>query len=216
MAQLKEGSVIKKSTGDEVIATVTDLSNKVDKKTNGLPTTIVYGSDTNHAFQSHTGGYNWVFKSYNGTKVAFGNHDLSKKVIIDSNVGIIADQLTVPVYSAPLPSGGAKGIDVKLKGTDSNTHPQYGGGHGGNVILEVGKHTDNSQGRAGNPGDVVIMGYDYNTATKQEVARIEGDTGDINIEGAYKVNGIEGVSGTFQSQDGKTVTVTKGLITGIV
>jgi hypothetical protein len=41
-------------------------------------------------------------------------------------------------------------------------------------------------------------------------------TGDINLSGVYRTGGTPGVSGTFTSQDGHTVTVTNGIITSIV
>lgn len=40
--------------------------------------------------------------------------------------------------------------------------------------------------------------------------------GTINIQGGIYANNVAGVSGTYTSQDGKTVTVTNGIITGIV
>lgn len=40
--------------------------------------------------------------------------------------------------------------------------------------------------------------------------------GDIDILGTPKIAGVAGVDGSFVSQDGKTVTVSKGLITSIV
>jgi len=40
--------------------------------------------------------------------------------------------------------------------------------------------------------------------------------GNLNVLGGYKVGGVAGVSGSFTTVDGKTVTVTKGLITSIV
>lgn len=41
-------------------------------------------------------------------------------------------------------------------------------------------------------------------------------SGDINTSGVYRVGGTAGVSGSFTTVDGKTVTVTSGIITSIV
>ena len=38
----------------------------------------------------------------------------------------------------------------------------------------------------------------------------------IDAAGAYHVNGTSGVSGTFTTVDGKTITITKGIVTSIV
>jgi hypothetical protein len=43
-----------------------------------------------------------------------------------------------------------------------------------------------------------------------------GITGAVNATTGFKVNGVAGVDGTFTTADGKTVTVTKGIITAIV
>lgn len=40
--------------------------------------------------------------------------------------------------------------------------------------------------------------------------------GNVNIQGTYKVAGTAGVSGSFTSSDGKTITVTNGIVTSIV
>ena len=39
--------------------------------------------------------------------------------------------------------------------------------------------------------------------------------GDFSIHGNIKINSYEGASGTFTTADGKTVTVTNGIITSI-
>lgn len=48
-------------------------------------------------------------------------------------------------------------------------------------------------------------------------ARLANDSGYCNFDaGAYRVGGVAGVSGSFTSNDGKTITVTNGIITDIV
>jgi len=84
--------------------------------------------------------------------------------------------------------------------------------------------------------DYFLVGVDYNVVLDKNVPRIQfGDRSsvfDVNIYrgGAnllktddlldavlgFQVNGVAGVDGSFTSADGKTVTVTKGIITSIV
>ena len=54
------------------------------------------------------------------------------------------------------------------------------------------------------------FGYDQNNSTSRNYVLLDGTTGKIPNDR------INGVSGSFISQDGKTVTVTNGVITSIV
>lgn len=87
----------------------------------------------------------------------------------------------------------------------------------GSGVTGPGASTDNAVVRWDGATGIVI---------KNSVVLI-GDTGAVTgvttltasgaIDGAsFKVGGVSGADGTFTSQDGKTVTVVKGLITSIV
>ena len=65
-----------------------------------------------------------------------------------------------------------------------------------------------------------IRSYNYSTTSKYFGINFEqyfgySGTGAINIVGDLRINGTDAVSGTFTSADGKTITVTQGIITGI-
>jgi hypothetical protein len=51
--------------------------------------------------------------------------------------------------------------------------------------------------------------------TSEYLIELNGTTGGISASN-YKVGVLNGVSGSFTSNDGKTITVTSGIITGIV
>lgn len=85
------------------------------------------------------------------------------------------------------------------------------------VITQIGDaYEEGNVEHAGNrtqTGDYTLTG-----AITHEGSNTQ--TGDHSLSGnveaaTYSAGGAKGVSGTFTSQDGKTVTVTKGLITGI-
>lgn len=81
----------------------------------------------------------------------------------------------------------------------------------GNITrLVIGANYNNS-GYIG-----TIDNFIFNILVNNQVAASVGTDKTFDSIGGFKVNGTAGVDGTFTTADGKTVTVTKGLITSIV
>lgn len=73
-------------------------------------------------------------------------------------------------------------------------------------VVHTGKNTQ--------IGDFIITGTINQTGDNTIIGNLKATN--IEATAGYKINGVSGVSGTFTTVDGKTVTVTNGIITSIV
>jgi len=100
MAQLKEGSVVKKAVGDEVIATIVDVSTKVDKVTGK---SLVFDTEITkiHASGSDDQDLSGLMPISGGTftGTATGNNNTSYTTSQLRNARIYADGATVPTLA---------------------------------------------------------------------------------------------------------------------
>jgi len=75
--------------------------------------------------------------------------------------------------------------------------------------------TVNAPTGASNNYSAQFLGGNVGFGLSSPVYRVDV-SGDINLTGVYRVAGAAGVAGSFTTTDGKTVTVTGGIITAIV
>jgi hypothetical protein len=115
--------------------------------------------------------------------------------------------------------GTSAGLHGSINDIDDNTMIGYGAGngYGGNTGLFLGRNAtpSTSNDNVGMLGGVGI--YAINVGINNDDPQYRLDVGgDINCSGVYRAGGTAGVTGTFTTTDGKTISVTNGIVTSIV
>lgn len=95
------------------------------------------------------------------------------------------------------------------------SYSAYGPDSAGNIELASQLRTDFSSNTDGDESSDLVLFLKSGGSTSQ-VAKFSGSTRRISANQGFEAAGQVGASGSFTSADGKTITVTGGLITGIV
>ncbi len=99
-------------------------------------------------------------------------------------------------------------------GYQAGSYSVYGPDSSGNIELASQLRTDFSSNVDGSESSDLVLFLKSNGSTSQ-VAKISGATKRIAANAGFEASGQVGVTGSFTSADGKTITVTGGIITGI-
>jgi hypothetical protein len=135
------------------------------------------------------GEYNVLIGSYSG-KTTLGNYNTCVGTRAGYSVGTGINNTYVGAYSAEVSTNASHCISIGYKSGSNNT-------------VDYRLHID-----VWNTSTPLIYGeFDNN------LVRINGS---LDVTGSIKTNGTSGVSGTFTTVDGKTITVANGIVTSIV
>lgn len=187
---------------------------------------IYWGADTNTGIQGANS--NIVLQGFSGSTFRFYDISTGTNITISPSTG----KLQVPNFEGTTNSyasnfsgfnsvAGTAGGDGRFKGGDASTAPNFAGGNGGNVLIETGYHTNNTNGNQGIPGFISFKTWlDGNKTNQTEVGRftyngslIIGGNGLINNT-RYKLNviGDANVTGGFYASGTFVINATNGNI----
>lgn len=210
---------LKDSAGDEI--TINSSQGLIDISAGSSPqikigsSAAIIGADSNLSITF--ANPNITFQGFSTPSFTFQNHDASKQIVIAP----ASQKMQVPNYELTTDTGsnafhgadgaaGTRGKDAIFRGGDSQTAPQFSGGHGGDVIIRTGEHTDNSLGNQGDPGDIIFKGYTSGASSDlQEIGRWEGDNKKLTLGGELEIDGDLNHDGTNWGLAGATPSATQ-------